>query len=176
MPGTAHRAGRVARDRGHSRGRHRGAIVDRDYRRVAEHADRLIVLQKGRVALAGPSRELGRGGGARAAPRTLMADTVQVGIVGAGPAGLLLAHLLHLARIESVVLKAARAPRWRRTCARLLEQGTVDLLRTRAWARGWIASCFHRRRLPALRWATLTSTCRGSRPASASPSMRSRKS
>jgi branched-chain amino acid transport system ATP-binding protein len=37
-------------------------IVDRDYRRVAEHADRLVVLQKGRVALAGPSRELVAGG------------------------------------------------------------------------------------------------------------------
>jgi branched-chain amino acid transport system ATP-binding protein len=33
-------------------------IVDRDYRRVAERSDRLVVLQKGRVALAGPSREL----------------------------------------------------------------------------------------------------------------------
>ena len=29
----------------------------------------------------------------------------QVGIIGAGPAGLLLAHLLHLAGIESVVLE-----------------------------------------------------------------------
>jgi branched-chain amino acid transport system ATP-binding protein len=33
-------------------------IVDRDYRRVAMHADRLVVLQKGRVALAGASRDL----------------------------------------------------------------------------------------------------------------------
>jgi len=33
-------------------------IVDRDYRHVAERSDRLVVLQKGRVALAGPSREL----------------------------------------------------------------------------------------------------------------------
>jgi p-hydroxybenzoate 3-monooxygenase len=31
---------------------------------------------------------------------------IQVGIVGAGPAGLLLSHLLHLAGIESVVLEA----------------------------------------------------------------------
>ena len=30
-------------------------IVDRDYRRVAAHADRLVVLQKGRVALHGPA-------------------------------------------------------------------------------------------------------------------------
>lgn len=37
-------------------------IVDRDYRRVAERSDRLVVLQKGGVALAGPSRELASGG------------------------------------------------------------------------------------------------------------------
>jgi branched-chain amino acid transport system ATP-binding protein len=37
-------------------------IVDRDYRRVAEQSDRLVVLQKGRVALAGPSRDLVAGG------------------------------------------------------------------------------------------------------------------
>jgi branched-chain amino acid transport system ATP-binding protein len=40
-------------------------IVDRDYRRVAERSDRLVVLQKGRVALSGASREL-LGGGALA--------------------------------------------------------------------------------------------------------------
>ena len=33
-------------------------IVDRDYRHVAERSDRVVVLQKGSVALAGPSREL----------------------------------------------------------------------------------------------------------------------
>jgi len=33
-------------------------IVDRDYRRVAAHADRLVVLQKGQVALHGPARAL----------------------------------------------------------------------------------------------------------------------
>jgi branched-chain amino acid transport system ATP-binding protein len=37
-------------------------IVDRDYRRVAENAARLVVLQKGRVALEGDSRELVAGG------------------------------------------------------------------------------------------------------------------
>ena len=37
-------------------------IVDRDYRRVAERSDRLVVMQKGRVALAGPARELASGG------------------------------------------------------------------------------------------------------------------
>jgi branched-chain amino acid transport system ATP-binding protein len=33
-------------------------IVDRDYRRVGERSSRLVVLQKGRVALAGPSPHL----------------------------------------------------------------------------------------------------------------------
>jgi branched-chain amino acid transport system ATP-binding protein len=37
-------------------------IVDRDYRHVAERSDRLVVLQKGRVALAGPSRAILEGG------------------------------------------------------------------------------------------------------------------
>ena len=37
-------------------------IVDRDYRRVAERSDRLVVLQKGRVALTGRSSELLAGG------------------------------------------------------------------------------------------------------------------
>ena len=33
-------------------------IVDRHYRKVAAHADRLVVLQKGQVVLAGPAAEL----------------------------------------------------------------------------------------------------------------------
>jgi branched-chain amino acid transport system ATP-binding protein len=37
-------------------------IVDRDYRRVAENAGRLVVLQKGRVALEGAAHELVAGG------------------------------------------------------------------------------------------------------------------
>ncbi|MEP7069475.1 MAG: ABC transporter ATP-binding protein [Usitatibacter sp.] len=37
-------------------------IVDRDYRKVAERSDRLVVLQKGRVVLQGASRELASGG------------------------------------------------------------------------------------------------------------------
>ena len=36
-------------------------VVDRDYRRVAAHADRLLVLQKGRVVLEGEARELAGG-------------------------------------------------------------------------------------------------------------------
>ncbi len=53
----------------------------------------------------------------------------QVGIVGAGPAGLLLAHLLHLQGIESIVVEArTRAHVESRIRAGVLEQGTVDLL------------------------------------------------
>ena len=53
----------------------------------------------------------------------------QVGIVGAGPAGLLLSHLLHLEGIESVVLEThSRNYVEERVRAGVLEQGTVDLL------------------------------------------------
>lgn len=53
----------------------------------------------------------------------------QVGIVGAGPAGLLLSHLLHLQGIESVVLETrSRKYCEERVRAGVLEQGTVDLL------------------------------------------------
>jgi p-hydroxybenzoate 3-monooxygenase len=53
----------------------------------------------------------------------------QVGIVGAGPAGLLLAHLLARRGIESVVLEARdRAYVEARVRAGVLEQTTVDLL------------------------------------------------
>jgi p-hydroxybenzoate 3-monooxygenase len=53
----------------------------------------------------------------------------QVGIVGAGPAGLLLAHLLRLRGVESVVLEArSREYVEARVRAGVLEQGTVDLL------------------------------------------------
>jgi p-hydroxybenzoate 3-monooxygenase len=54
----------------------------------------------------------------------------QVGIVGAGPAGLTLARLLEVAGIESVVLEARdRDYCENRIRAGVLEQGTVDLLR-----------------------------------------------
>ncbi|MGW3667748.1 4-hydroxybenzoate 3-monooxygenase [Streptomyces sp. NPDC005141] len=53
-----------------------------------------------------------------------------VGIIGAGPAGLLLARLLHRAGIESVVLESRdRAYVEQRQRAGILEQGTVDVLR-----------------------------------------------
>src|SRR6476646_9211585 len=54
----------------------------------------------------------------------------QVAIVGAGPAGLVLARLLERVGVESVVLKIrARDYVERRVRAGVLEQGTVDLLR-----------------------------------------------
>ena len=53
----------------------------------------------------------------------------QVGIVGAGPAGLLLSQLLHVNDIDSVVLERHdRAYVEARVRAGVLEQGTVDLL------------------------------------------------
>jgi len=53
----------------------------------------------------------------------------QVGIVGAGPAGLLLAHLLHLRGIDSIVLEArSRDYVENRIRAGVLEYGTEQLL------------------------------------------------
>ena len=53
----------------------------------------------------------------------------QAGIVGAGPAGLLLSHLLRLEGVESVVLEArSREHVEHRVRAGVLEQGSVDLL------------------------------------------------
>jgi p-hydroxybenzoate 3-monooxygenase len=53
----------------------------------------------------------------------------QVGIVGAGPAGLMLSHLLHLQGIESIVIEN-RSQQYveDRVRAGVLEQGTVDLM------------------------------------------------
>jgi p-hydroxybenzoate 3-monooxygenase len=52
-----------------------------------------------------------------------------VGIVGAGPAGLLLGHLLHLNGIDSVIVEnRSREYVIDRVRAGVLEQGTVDLL------------------------------------------------
>jgi p-hydroxybenzoate 3-monooxygenase len=53
----------------------------------------------------------------------------QVGIVGAGPAGLMLSHLLHGQGIDSIVLESrTRKYVEERVRAGVLEQGTVDLL------------------------------------------------
>ncbi|GMA59901.1 4-hydroxybenzoate 3-monooxygenase [Alicyclobacillus fastidiosus] len=53
----------------------------------------------------------------------------QVGIIGAGPAGLMLAHLLHRRGIESIVLEHRSRRDIEETIrAGVLEQGTVDLM------------------------------------------------
>ena len=53
----------------------------------------------------------------------------QVAIVGAGPAGLLLSHLLHLGGVESIVIETRSRQEIEATIrAGVLEQGTVDLL------------------------------------------------
>jgi len=58
-----------------------------------------------------------------------MALRTQVGIIGAGPAGLLLSHILHLQGIESIVLeKSSRDDVEAIIKAGVLEQGTVDLM------------------------------------------------
>ncbi|MBN2910853.1 4-hydroxybenzoate 3-monooxygenase [Polycladomyces sp. WAk] len=53
----------------------------------------------------------------------------QVGIIGAGPAGLMLSHLLHLYGIESIIIESRTREEIEGTIrAGVLEQGTVDLL------------------------------------------------
>jgi len=57
-------------------------------------------------------------------------DRTQVGIVGAGPAGLLLAHLLRGDGVESIVLETRSREEIEATLrAGVLEQGTVDVLK-----------------------------------------------
>lgn len=52
----------------------------------------------------------------------------QIGIIGAGPAGLFLSHLLHLRGIDSIVIEShSREHIESRVRAGVLEQGTVDL-------------------------------------------------
>ena len=54
----------------------------------------------------------------------------QVGIVGAGPAGLMLGHLLHRAGVDSVIVETRGQDHVvERVRAGVLEQGTVDLMR-----------------------------------------------
>src|SRR5690242_21696581 len=57
-------------------------------------------------------------------------ERTQVGIVGAGPAGLLLSHLLALGGVDSVCVETrSRAHCEARQRAGMLESTTVDLLR-----------------------------------------------
>jgi p-hydroxybenzoate 3-monooxygenase len=58
-----------------------------------------------------------------------ISSRTQVGIVGAGPAGLVLSHLLYLHGIDSVVVEnRSRQYSEQRVRAGVLEQGTADLL------------------------------------------------
>ena len=62
---------------------------------------------------------------------------VQVAIIGAGPSGLLLGQLLHLAGIDALILEQRSGDYvLGRIRAGLLEQGTIDCSTGRAWARG----------------------------------------
>ena len=57
-------------------------------------------------------------------------NRTQVGIVGAGPAGLMLSHMLHAEGIESVIIeRAGREHVQGRLRAGVLEHGTVEMLR-----------------------------------------------
>ena len=59
-----------------------------------------------------------------------MQQRTQVAIIGGGPAGLLLSHMLHLGGIDSVVLeRQSKAYVLKRIRAGVLEYGTVKLLR-----------------------------------------------
>ena len=62
--------------------------------------------------------------------RVETATRTQVAIIGGGPAGLLLSHILHLTGIDSIVLeRQSRQHVLQRIRAGVLEAGTVDLLR-----------------------------------------------
>ena len=53
----------------------------------------------------------------------------QVGIIGAGPAGLMLSHLLHLQGIDSIIIEnRSRSYIEQRIRAGLIEQWVIDLL------------------------------------------------
>ena len=59
----------------------------------------------------------------------MSSSRTQVGIVGGGPAGLMLSHLLHLKGIDSVVLECRTREEVEGTIrAGVLEQNTVDLM------------------------------------------------
>ncbi|MFI6350544.1 4-hydroxybenzoate 3-monooxygenase [Streptomyces sp. NPDC050560] len=81
------------------------------------------------VPPASPASQAPQASAAPAAPPPVPARAT-VGVIGAGPAGLVLARLLHNAGIDAVVLEARdRAYVERRQRAGILEQGTVDVLR-----------------------------------------------
>jgi p-hydroxybenzoate 3-monooxygenase len=60
----------------------------------------------------------------------VISERTQVAIVGAGPAGLLLGHLLHDHGVEAVIIEArSREYVEARIRAGVLEQGSTDVLR-----------------------------------------------
>ncbi len=120
-------------------------MVEQNVRTALKYANRALVLEMGRLALDRPASELLHDPdlnrlflGGHAKPKSgvgtkrntdMTQMRTQVGIVGAGPAGLLLSHLLHLQGIESVVLESrSRDYVEQRVRAGVLEQGSVDLL------------------------------------------------
>ena len=86
-------------------------------------------------------------------------ERTQVAIIGAGPAGMLLAHLLDREGVESVVVET-RSEEYvaSRIRAGILEQSTVDLLRDIGLANGWSARAT----------STAASTCNGTTGSTAS--------
>src|SRR3954470_16554094 len=71
-----------------------------------------------------------RGDTIRALSVSSMLQRTQIGIVGAGPAGLMLGRLLHLLGIDSFIVEnRSREYVIERVRAGVLEQGTVDLMR-----------------------------------------------
>src|SRR5215204_1327455 len=105
----------------------------RRWRRIAAVRRASIAYQNSSVPVASPApfvdaRPCHNAG--RHQEQVLVAESTQVAIIGAGPAGLTLAHVLHAPGIESVVIERRdRAYVERRLRAGVLEQGTVDLLR-----------------------------------------------
>ena len=71
---------------------------------------------------------------------TVKTTRTQVAVIGGGPAGLLLSHILHLNGIDSIVLeRQSRAYVLARIRAGVLEPGTVALLREVGLGAAWIA-------------------------------------
>ena len=114
-------------------------MVEQNVRTALKYANRALVLEMGRLALDRPASELLHdpdlnrlflGGHAKTTTAHDACERrTKVGILGAGPAGLMLSHLLHRAGIDSVVLEARdRDYVEHRVRAGVLEQGTVDLL------------------------------------------------
>ena len=114
---------RPRRDR--RRGQRLGPLEPGAARGAAHHVPR-AAADRGRA----DQRRPGLGWSGRRGAAGLMADLeTQVGIVGAGPAGLVLAHLLANEGIDSVVLEQrSRAYVETRVRAGVLEQGSADLL------------------------------------------------